>query len=335
MIEEGGIFIFIYRGGRAPLVPFACLHPCITSIDAFAFERNSKLHFADFHNFVSRAERHAFCLCSSLTQMVMPGVTIVGYSAFYACLNLFSVVFGNSLETIEESAFDQCTSLRHIKMPSVIRIGQRAFQDCAVAELDLPRDLEVVEGYAFCGCLSLERVSMPLKEGMIQDGAFLSCERLSRVDLIGGIHDVVSSLHLEVWRNDMNDEINRINRVLPLPSARDKTTEIQEWMQSVLNSIEHYKGEHYALLKEVMSIIELAVWNVKLLEAEKDRDGDDNKKSITTTTSSSTSPSSSLEENLSNLKIDNEVSFRQEQRVNCCAGVVIKNVLPFLTKLDQ
>ena len=75
--------------------------------------------------------------------MVMPGVTIVGYSAFYACLNLFSVVFGNSLETIEESAFDQCTSLRHIKMPSVIRIGQRAFQDCAVAELDLPRDLEV------------------------------------------------------------------------------------------------------------------------------------------------------------------------------------------------
>jgi hypothetical protein len=324
--------IYIYTGGRAPaFVPFAIVDPCTTAISAFAFERNYYLLDARLHNFVSRVEEHAFALCRSLTQMWMMGVKIVDYSAFYACIGLFRVEFGTDLETIGESAFDQCTSLRHIKMPSVIRIGSRAFQDCAFTELDLPKELEVVEECAFAGCPSLVRVSMPLKEGMIQRGVFLSCDRLSRIDLVGDIHDVVSSLHLEAWRNDMTNEIDRINRVLPLiPDTQDKTTVIQEWMQSVLNRIEHYKGEHYEILKEIMTIVELALWSAKLLEAEKDRD----EKLITAISASTKNSSSSLEEDLSEkLKIDNEWNFRQEQRVACCAGIVIRNVIPFLGRM--
>jgi hypothetical protein len=320
--------IFIYTGGRAPpFIPFARVDPRITTINAFAFERNYYLLDAQLHNFVGRVEEHAFALCSSLSWMGLPGVKIVEYSAFYACFGLFSVQFGKDLETIGESAFDQCTSLRHIKMPCVIRIGVRAFQDCALTELDLPKELEVVEEFAFAGCLSLARVSMPLKDGMIQNKAFLSCDRLSRIDLIGDIHDVVPSLHLEAWRNDMTNEINRINSVLPVTDVQDKTIVIQEWIQSVFNSIEHYKGEHYASLKEIMTILELSVWRAKLLEAEKDRD----EKKFITATSPSTNHSFSLEEALSEkLKIDNEWSFRQEQHVACCAGIVISNVIPFL-----
>ncbi|KAK1733649.1 leucine-rich repeat domain-containing protein [Skeletonema marinoi] len=276
--------------------------------------------------------------------MLMLGVKNVEYSAFYACFGLSSVEFGRDLETIGESAFDQCNSLRNIKMPNVLRIGLRAFQDCAVTELDLPLGLEVVEGQAFGGCQSLTRVSMPLKGGMIQGGAFVGCSRLVRIDLIGGIHDFVSSLHLEEWRNTMKAEISRINEDLPLINVGevDKTRVIQEWMQSVLDRAEHYKGEHYALLKEGMTILELAVWGAKIVEAEKERDDNDDDKSTAATSSVS------LEENLSEkLKIDNDGDndgddewrwrFRQQQRGKSLANVVIHNVLPYLmcTKLDH
>ena len=177
---------------------------------------------------------------------------------------------------------------------------------------------------------------MPLKEGLLQGGAFLTCSRLVRIDLIGGVHDFVSSLHLEEWRTAAEDEINRINQVLPVINARavDKTTAIQEWMQSVLNRIEHYKAEHYAVLKECMTILELALWGAKIVEAEMERDNDN--KSL------ASASSVSLEENLSEkLKIDNdnndEWSFRQAQRGVCSADFVIENVIPYLTckKLDH
>ena len=262
----------------------------------------------------------------------------VEYSAFYACWDLEIVEFGRDLETIGESAFDQCTSLGSLKMPCVRRIGRRAFQECAITELDLPLELEVVEGFAFAGCQNLARLSMPLKEGMIQGRAFVGCRRLVRIDLIGGIHEFVSSLHLEEWRNEANVEINRINEVLSLAGERaDKTVAIQEWTQTVLDRIEHYKGEHYAVLREGMTILELAVWRAKLIEAEQEGGDDAN----TSPTSSYVSPSYvSLEEKLSQkLKIDNkeDLRFRQVQRSKCCADFVIRNVLPYLVckKLDH
>ena len=117
------IYYFIYRGGRAPFVRFAVIDQCVTSISASAFERNGNLLDVQLHNFVDTIETHAFCLCSSLTHMVMLGVKNVDYSAFYACWELSCVEFGKNLETIGESAFDQCTSLRHIKMPNVLGLG--------------------------------------------------------------------------------------------------------------------------------------------------------------------------------------------------------------------
>ena len=131
------------------------------------------------------------------------GARSIDYSAFYFCNQLLYVELGAELETIGESAFDQCTSLRQVVMPSVIRIGFRAFQGTDLTELDLPEGLEAVEGYAFAGCKSLTRVSMPSKEGLIQDGVFVNCPRLARIDLIG-----------EILEDAMKVDINQINRVL-------------------------------------------------------------------------------------------------------------------------
>jgi hypothetical protein len=103
----------------------------------------------------------------------------------------------------------------------------------------------------------------------------------------------------------MNDEINRINRILPIAPASDKTIEIKEWNASVLRRIEQYKVAHKKLLKEATTVLELALWKAKVEDE------------------------SSLEARAKKVKIDSHCA-RTEARVTCGADIIIKNVLPFL-----
>eukprot|EP00985_Skeletonema_marinoi_P011254 scaffold5329_cov126-Skeletonema_marinoi.AAC.9 len=95
---------------------------------------------------------------------------------------------------------------------------------------------------------SLQLVAIPLN-CVIEKNVFYKCSKLATVDLVGGIHNTVASLHLESWRNEMRGEINRINQALPsmLPET---TAEIQQWMESDTRRLNHYSAEHHILVKE-------------------------------------------------------------------------------------
>ena len=92
----------------------------------------------------------------------------------------------------------------------------------------------------------------------------------------------------------MNDEIGSINQVLPNAPTNDKTAAIQLWMERVTERIGHYKSEHYTLLKNNMTQLELALWKVNLHE-----NGD-------------------------------VAAGRHEARVTCGANIIIPHVLCFL-----
>lgn len=137
-------------------------------------------------------------------------------NAFYNCTGLTDVEFGNKLQTIGVGAFYKCTSLTRIRIQCVKRICSGAFNGCEqLTDLILPKDLERIEQYGFANCHALRRIAMPLKAGMITNNVFNYCENLERIDLVGGVHKTISSLHLESWRNVMNEEIDRINHILP------------------------------------------------------------------------------------------------------------------------
>ena len=138
---------------------------------------------------------------------------------------------------------------------------------------------------------------------------------LTTVEIVGAeeIQNTISSLLLGSWKDEISEGINRINEELEDTDADEKTNAIRLWIQSVLDSMDHYKAEHNRLLKEHMTLLELAVWKAKLNDKEED--------SI-----------QSLQTMMMRVKIDEERS-REEMRITSGADTIIKNVLPFLNLL--
>eukprot|EP00985_Skeletonema_marinoi_P013809 scaffold6903_cov119-Skeletonema_marinoi.AAC.1 len=298
MAEEGDDDIFVYMGGDQ-------LCPMMSGGDAFYGREH--LIDVEFHDGIEKIGEAAFNCCWSLRGSIkLLGVKIIEMRAFQSCSNLSDVEFGDKLETIGESAFLNCKSLTNITMPCARSIGRWAFNN----DLEVGEELETIQESAFHRCNALRRIAIPLK-CMIGINVFSDCPDLTTVELVGGIHNTVASLHLERWRNEMKDEINRINQVLPNTNTRpvSKSRLIQEWIRSVIRQFDHYKAEHIRLLKEATTLLELALWKAKIDEKEEKGHVEGMK--------------------AKRAKIDIQ-SERNERRITSGASIVIKNVLPFL-----
>ena len=129
----------------------------------------------------------------------MLGVKVVERHAFARCDEL-SYVECDKLERIEGGAFSSCKSLTSIDLSSVEIVGEYAFAHCAALKGAIFGDkLESIRGMAFDNCTSLEQITIPLKHGMFDDDNISNrCEKLERVDLVGGVHGTVAAL---LWRN--------------------------------------------------------------------------------------------------------------------------------------
>jgi hypothetical protein len=95
---------------------------------------------------------------------------------------------------------------------------------------------------------------------------------------------------------------------LPDADQKEKTHIIQQWMKSVSSIVEYYKNEHCNLIHEAMIQLDLALWKVNLDEKNGCSLGEVGMPTNTVLSARA----------------------RQEQFIISRAGVVIKNVLPFL-----
>jgi hypothetical protein len=281
--------IFVYRGGIAPShIIHAIIDQSISEIDEHAFGRCPHLQSVEFHDGVIRVKRWAFNSCLQLRQINMPGVEVIDQQAFGRCLALGNAIMPSvrelqqhvfhhcfsleelDLPKLEETmfrTFEGCRSLRRITMPSIRTIGDGSFFGWEqLLELDLPECLERIGTAAAIWCINLRHIAIPLQRDMliVYDATqqrycqFDHCASLTTVDLVGGIHKTISSLHFENWRNEMKQEIYRINFLLPNDTG-DKAATIQRWIQSVLRRMEHYKVCRRMLLKEVTTLLELSL----------------------------------------------------------------------------
>ena len=311
--------VFVYLGQEVPFgVTHAVIDPSINVVRRWAFAHYYDLVSVIFHDGVEIIEAEVF-EGTSLRGIKLLGVREIREGAFTSCDALSGVEFGDRLETIGVEAFSRCSSLRSIKLLSARTVQRAAFGNCEqLTDVEFGMNLERIGSYLFYGCKQLQRIVIPLKDDLFSPdpynqryNQFEGCENLTTVDIVGaeGIYNTISSFILESWKNEMNDEIDRINRELPNTSSQEKTDLIRLWIRSVINRMEHHKAEHNRLLKEHMTLIELALWKAKLDERD---DGD-----------------STLKGGAQRAKIDEE-STRDEKRITSGADIIIKNVLPFL-----
>ncbi len=306
--------IFVYMGGNQQVpdgVRRARIHKSVKIVRARAFQYRRHLISVEFHDEVEIIEEAAFSNCSSFKGPIkLLGVKIVKQGAF-AGSRLIGVEFGDKLETIETCAFNSCKVLRKIRIPSVRTIGNYAFARCV-----LLTDVEFGEALrkmqlklcVFEDCFRLKRIAFPLIRNIIPGGTFKGCPMLTTVDLVGGIHNSIASLYFESWRNEMTREINRINQTLPTTEEGSlKTKEMKQWIRTVIRQLNYYKGEQRKL-KEVTTLLELALWKANL-----DNEGDPLDR-----------------EGVRRMTRGSRKRARKEICVTSGGGIVIKNVLPFL-----
>jgi len=278
MAAEGdNIITYIYRGGRGEVIPDDATHitvdKSVTVIRARAFYDNPNIVEAIFHIDVERVGEEAFLNCTSLRRVIMPGVEVVERGAFYCCVNLTDVEC-DKLEIIKDEAFGSCYSLRSIDLPSAKIVQSWAFSECGdLTNVKFGNKLERIQRSAFYDlsfdvCIpGLERITIPLKDGLIAWESFIGCYNLKHVDLVeGAVHETIAALQLEEWRNDMNEEVDTINQILPTVDAGDydddgeKSRAIRTWIRSVLHKIIHYQAEHRRLVnEEVATTLQLAL----------------------------------------------------------------------------
>ena len=277
--------------------------------------RSSRIIF-DGDVFVYRGGRVPENLRERITRArIDKSVKIIDEEAFYLCINLLEVETHSGITKVKRLAFNRCLSLRGIKLPGVREIEAAAFQHClSLTDAEFGKDLETIGSWAFNKCRSLRRIAIPLNIDFPLDSdndftQFIYCDKLATVDLVGGIHKTISSLHFESWRDEMNQEIGRINRVLPNVNFLGKATAIQQWIDRVIDRIAHYKTQHNALLKQATTLLELALWKAKLDDEYTGNDDGQEGARVTR---------------------GRVKRARKERCVTSGASIVIKNVLPFL-----
>ena len=293
----------------------------VREIGSSAFNCCYDLTDAEFGDKLETIGNHAFYFCNSLTLLKLLGVREIREGAFESCHALTDVEFGDKLETIEHKAFRCCRSLRSIKIPTVRTVQAWVFDDCEqLTDVEFGVNLERIGLKSFLNCSNLQRVAIPLKDDLFpfdpiehRYTQFHCCEDLTTVDLAGadGINSTISSFLMESWKDEMKEEITRINLELPSTHVNRKTGSIRRWIRHIIDRFDHYKAEHNRLLKEHMTLLELVIWKAKLEEKDDD---------------------STERVQAKRAKLDEE-SAREEKRITSGADTIIKNVLPFLKLL--
>lgn len=215
MADDGRDDIFVYLGGDQEVprnVRRVVIDRSVNIIPAWAFCERIVLVSAETHEGIEKVEEYAFYSCRSLRKIKLIGVREVEYEAFYGCFALTDVEFGDKLERIGENAFQSCHNLQRIAIP-------------------------------------LKDNIFPLPSYSRRCNHFDYCRNLKTVDLVGveRIHKFISSLFLQSWRDEMIQEIDQINQVLPNTPHLEKTDTIRlghssaKWSATKLSTTNYWR----------------------------------------------------------------------------------------------
>ena len=261
---------FIYRGQDRDVIPrtatHVSIHKSIKVIPPRTFYEHPNIVEVICHDNMESIEEYAFCKCLSLLRVRLLGAKDVKHNVFDGCLNLMYVECDN-VERIWGCAFRNCQSLSSMDMPSAKTIDRTVFDFCKeMAHVKFGNNLEQLRQQSFNNCISLERVTVPLKDGVVTaHNTFMECLKLKHADLLEEdvLRETISALLLDGWKVYMNSLVDLITWELPnapdcgnhFYDRRHKAQVIFNWSTWVLRKIIFYKSKHHGLLNEAATAL--------------------------------------------------------------------------------
>ena len=200
-----------------------------------------------------------FSGCTSLTSVTIGNINKIGESTFRNCSNLANIQLPEGLENIGNYAFDGCIKLNSITIPaSVEKIGDHAFENCGNLQINVEEEnmnfssingslynkdktylirvpqnittfnfienLEVINNWAFTGCVNLESITIPSSIKCIGKEAFSDCTSLLTV--------TVNTLSVPILNSDAFPD-NLTNIYVPaelLESYKNASGDYRYWV---------------------------------------------------------------------------------------------------------
>lgn len=131
---------------------------------------------------VVRIGDRAFCYCLDLGRVVIPeSVEYIGWNAFEGCNALWSMTY-EAIDAKVEGYLSPRDLERIVIGDKVRRLPAGLYtNNTNLTEAVLPRSMEVIEPYAFQGCVNLEYVRLSDGISNISDYAFYGCKSLTDI----------------------------------------------------------------------------------------------------------------------------------------------------------
>ena len=169
----------------------------VKTVGTNAFGNSHELEFVRMPKNAELGEG-VFIYCENLRQVILPeALKILPGETFRGCLSLQEIYFPEGLTVIGNFSMEGCRSLKEIYIPdSVQYIQQSAFAECASLEAARLPDYADLGNRVFQGCISLQRVNLPVNMVSMTHQLFAQCVRLSYVELPDGLKHVGSGAFL-------------------------------------------------------------------------------------------------------------------------------------------
>lgn len=96
--------------------------------------------------------------------------------------NLKTVTIEAEIKEMSEKMFEGCSSLERVTLPDTITtIPQYAFANSGIIDLDVPKNVILIDDYAFYNCSRLSEISLPETLTNIDAHAFEKCTSLEQI----------------------------------------------------------------------------------------------------------------------------------------------------------